>query len=228
MRIPGNKVQKKINKEEIMQAETGQPDAPDQKKRKWQNIWCLGAALSLIGAFIMLLRCLDLYPIAKEEPSVAEISYIGDFTRYNYVLYRDLYNAANGTFLTFENLYGETDGGDQELALSDSMISQGNDILKGQDAENIEDANIDNMEEKVMQRHIRKLLSVFLAAANLKASSLMGLRLRTVFLPMRCLSTAESSTKPEKRICSQRPTLNRAPLTLEIKLTNVFLSVDLV
>lgn len=160
MRIPGNKVQKKINKEEIMQAETGQPDAPDQKKRKWQNIWCLGAALSLIGAFIMLLRCLDLYPIAKEEPSVAEISYIGDFTRYNYVLYRDLYNAANGTFLTFENLYGETDGGDQELALSDSMISQGNDILKGQDAENIEDANIDNMEEiqrlweKVMQESV--------------------------------------------------------------------------
>lgn len=136
MRILG----KKDRKEEIVQAESVQSAAPDQKRRKWQNIWWLGAVLSLAGAFIMLLRYLDLPPIAREDPSMTDIGSIGLCARYNYVLYRDLYSAVNGKSLTFEKLYGQTDEREQELTLSDSMISRGKYFLEGEGAEDAEDA----------------------------------------------------------------------------------------
>ncbi len=124
MRIPVIKIEReKDRKEEITQAESGSSLAPGNQRRKWQNIWQLGALLSLVGASVMLLRYLNLYPIAREEPSVTEIGNIGVCTRYNYVLYRDLYNAVNSKFLTFEKLYGETDEEEPELMLSEAIYA---------------------------------------------------------------------------------------------------------
>ena len=169
MRIPVIKIEReKDRKEEITQAESGSSLAPGNQRRKWQNIWQLGALLSLVGASVMLLRYLNLYPIAREEPSVTEIGNIGVCTRYNYVLYRDLYNAVNSKFLTFEKLYGETDEEEPELMLSEAMISHGEYILEGEDAsdkgpgwsppaqsvENADTEEIQQLWERVMQEAV--------------------------------------------------------------------------
>ena len=130
-------MKKKKKKKEDILIEPAQQTAPKQKKRRWQNIWRLGVLLSLVGAFIIFLRYMNIGSVSWEEPSVTDIYNMGACSHYNYVLYRDLYNAINGGYLTFDQLYGQSSGEDLELSLSDEMISQGRDIL-GNNADTLE------------------------------------------------------------------------------------------
>lgn len=109
--------------------------ASGQKKKKWQNIWWLGVVLSLVGTFIMLQRYGNISGDYKVEPSVTDICNIGVCPRYNYVLYRDLYNAVNGEYFTFTNLYGESGEEGLELTLNEEMISVGRVMLGNDDAD---------------------------------------------------------------------------------------------
>lgn len=147
-------MKKKKQKKEVMLIEPAQQPAPKRKKQRWQNIWQLGALLSLAGAFIIFLRYMAISSIAQEEPSVTDICNIGVCSRsYNYVLYRDLYNAVNGGYSTFDQLYGQSTKENQELNLSDDMISQGQDILGG-------DADIEKVRqlwEKVMSNTLANM-----------------------------------------------------------------------
>lgn len=147
-------MKKKKQKAEVMLIEPAKQTAPEQKKKKWQNIWRLGVVLSLIGAFIMLLRYMHISGIYRTEPSVTDICSMEVCPRYNYVLYRDLYNAVNGGYFTFDQLYGESGGEQQELALSDEMISQGRYIL-GDDEADTEALQL--LWEKVMQKTLTNI-----------------------------------------------------------------------
>ncbi|MDE6673729.1 MAG: hypothetical protein K2K19_02805, partial [Acetatifactor sp.] len=126
---------KKKQRAEDMLTEPMQQAASVQKKKKWQNIWWLGVVLSLVGTFIMLTRYGDINGVQWAEPSVTDICSIGVCSRYNYVLYRDLYNAVNGEYFTFTMLYGESGEEGWELTLSEEMISTGRAILGDDDAD---------------------------------------------------------------------------------------------
>ena len=138
-----------------------QQTAPKQKKKRWKNIWALGVILSLIGACIMLTRCMKISGIYQTEPSVVELFNVGICNRYNYVLYRDLYNAVNNKRLTFEQLYGAFGEEEQrELTLSDEMISQGRDIL-GYDETEATLEEVQQFWESVMQESLANVYAYF-------------------------------------------------------------------
>lgn len=139
--------------------ESGQQTAPKQKKRKWQNIWRIGIVLSLAGAFIMLMRCMHVSEIYRTEPSVTDMYNVGICTRYNYVLYRDLYNVVNGRRLTFDQLYGIPDGEEQELTLSSELIDQGRYILEARGDEKADLEKIQQFWEGVMQESLANIYS---------------------------------------------------------------------
>ena len=123
-------------KVQVMLIEPGEQTTNEPKKKKWQNIWRLGVVLSLAGAFIMLTRYMEISGYNNRmEPSVTDICNMEVCPRYNYVLYRDLYNAVNGGYYTFEQLYGESGGEEWELTLSDEMISEGRAILGDDNAD---------------------------------------------------------------------------------------------
>lgn len=128
-------MKKKKQKTEAMLTEPERQAASAQKKKKWQNIWRLGVVLSLVGALIMLQRYGNISGVYRAEPSVTDICGVGVCPRYNYVLYRDLYNAVNGEYFTFTNLYGEFGEEELELTLSEEMIRTGRAILGDKDAD---------------------------------------------------------------------------------------------
>lgn len=106
-------------------------DPGQKKKKKWQNIWRLGTVLSLAGAFILFTRYMDISTVYRTEPSVTDLyGGVDACNRYNYVLYRDLYNAVNGKHLTFDQLYGVYDEEAWNLELSEGLISQGKYIIE--------------------------------------------------------------------------------------------------
>ncbi|MCM1119554.1 MAG: HAMP domain-containing histidine kinase [bacterium] len=126
---------KKKRKAEVVLAESETQAMPTQLKRKWQNIWWVGVALSLAGTLIILLRYANIYGVQSEEPSVTNLGNIEVCPRYNYVLYRDLYNAVNGGYYSFGQIYGASGEEDSELTLSDYMIARGRELL-GYDVDN--------------------------------------------------------------------------------------------
>ncbi len=146
-------------KAEATRTESWQQTAPKQKKRKWQNIWRIGIVLSLAGAFIMLMRCMNVSEIYRTEPSVTDMFNVGICTRYNYVLYRDLYNVVNGRRLTFDQLYGIPDGEEQELTLSSELIDQGRYILETRGDEKADLEKIQQFWEGVMQESLANIYS---------------------------------------------------------------------
>ena len=127
---------RKKRKQEIMQTESVE-EAPKQgkkerKKRKPQGIWQWAAVLSLAGAMIMLVRYMDIPGIHQsEKPSVTEMVATELFSRYNYVLYRNLYNAVNGTYLSYGQLYGDAQRDGTELEINDSMAEYAAEYLDG-------------------------------------------------------------------------------------------------
>lgn len=141
-------MKKNKKKVQVMLIEPGEQTTNEPKKKKWQNIWRLGVVLSLAGALIMLTRYMEISGDYKIEPSVTDICNMEVCPRYNYVLYRDLYNAVNGKYYTFEQLYGESGGEEWELTLSDEMISEGRAIL-GDDNADVETVRL--LWEKVIQ-----------------------------------------------------------------------------
>ncbi|MDE5893720.1 MAG: hypothetical protein K2H45_12435, partial [Acetatifactor sp.] len=146
---------KKKQKGEVMLIEPAQQTAPRQKKKKWQNIWQLGAILSLIGAFMIFLRYMNLHGIYQEEPSVTKIYNVGVCSRYyNHVLYRDLYNVVSGGYFAFDQLYGQSGGENQELNVSDTMMVLGQYILADSDAD-VE--TVRQLWEKIMQNTLNRV-----------------------------------------------------------------------
>ena len=154
---------KKKQRAEDMLTEPMQQAASVQKKKKWQNIWWLGVVLSLVGTFIMLTRYGDINGGQWAEPSVTDICSIGVCPRYNYVLYRDLYNAVNGEYFTFTKLYGESGEEGWELTLSEEMISTGRAIL-GDDGADIETIRL--LWEKVTQYTLTNIYNDLEARLN--------------------------------------------------------------
>lgn len=144
---------------ETARTESVQQTVPKQKKKKWQNIWRVGTVLSLAGAFIMLIRCMNVSEIYRTEPSVTDMYNVGVCTRYNYVLYRDLYNVVNGKHLTFDQLYGISDGEEQELTLSNELINQGRYILEARGDEEADLETIQQFWEGVMQDSLGNVYS---------------------------------------------------------------------
>lgn len=144
-------MKKRKQKAEAVLLESGQQAAPKQKKRKWQNIWRVGVVLSLAGAFIMLMRYMSVSEIYRAEPSVTELYNVGVCTRYNYVLYNDLYNVVNGRHLSFEQLYGIPDEEEPELTLSNELMDQGRYLLRAQGNEEVDTESILQLWEGVMQ-----------------------------------------------------------------------------
>lgn len=117
---------RKMWEQEIMQTEPA-GETPGQEKRGQKDgknsrrIWLWAAVLSLTGALIMLMRYMHISGILElEDPSVTDKMNTEMFSRYNYVLYRDLYNAVNGTSLSYEQLYG-----DGELSSLEPEIDEG-------------------------------------------------------------------------------------------------------
>lgn len=106
-----------------------QQAALKQKKSMWKNIWMPGVILSLAGACILLTRYLGVSGAYRAEPSVTELYNVGNCNSYSYVLYRDLYNTVNGKHLTYEQLYGTSDGEEPELVLSQELMDRGRVIL---------------------------------------------------------------------------------------------------
>ncbi len=122
-------------KTEVVLTESGQQILPIPKKKKWQNIWRLGAMLSLAGAIVILTRYMNISQIYRSEPSISDLYKVGNCTLYNYVLYHDLYNVVNGSHLTFDQLYGVSEKEQQELDLSNTLIEQGQALLMDADME---------------------------------------------------------------------------------------------
>ena len=138
-----------------MLIEPAQQTAPRQKKKRWQNIWQLGAIFSLIGAFIIFLRYMNLHGIYQEEPSVTKIYSVGVCSRYyNHVLYRDLYNVVNGGYFALDQLYGQSGGENQELNVSDTMMVLGQYILADSDADA---ETVRQLWEKIMQNTLNRV-----------------------------------------------------------------------
>ena len=131
-------------KTEVVLAESGQQALPIPKKKKWQNIWRLGAVLSLAGAIVILTHYLNISELHPSEPSISDLYNVGNCTGYNYVLYRDLYNVVNGSHMSFDQLYGMSDGEGQELDLSSALVEQGQALL-------MDASEYDGTEEKIRQ-----------------------------------------------------------------------------
>jgi len=126
---------KKKQKAEAMPTEPERQTARERQRKGWKNIWALGTVLSLIGAYIMLTRYMDISEIYRTEPSVTDLYDVDICNRYSYVLYRDLYNAVNGRHLTFGQLFASSDEAEQELTLSEELFNQGQYILNEEAAE---------------------------------------------------------------------------------------------
>lgn len=118
---------RKMRKQEIMLTEPAGENPGQEKKeqrdgRRSRGIWKWAVLLSLSGALIMLMRYMHIPGILEPEyPSVTDMVNTELFSRYNYVLYHNLYNAVNGTYLSYEQLYGDGELGSLEPKINEGM-----------------------------------------------------------------------------------------------------------
>ena len=119
----GMMMRKKKQKQEIMLVEPAQEQQGPNRK-KTQNIWLRGMVLAMIGALILLVRYMNISEVLLlDEIPVSELYNVELCSRYNYVLYRDLYNAVNDTSLSYEQLYHHIDYENLKLYINDSDLT---------------------------------------------------------------------------------------------------------
>lgn len=102
--------------------EVREREEKEQKRIKSLQIWLWGALLALAGALIMWVRYINAsIDSSYLDPPLEEMVNAELFSRYNYVLYRDLYNTVNGTHLSYDQLYNSIDFENLELDINEGM-----------------------------------------------------------------------------------------------------------
>ncbi|MBO5281515.1 MAG: HAMP domain-containing histidine kinase [Lachnospiraceae bacterium] len=115
---------RKKRKQEIMVTESAEEVREQEAKKRIKplQIWRWGILLALVGALTMWVRYSNIsIDWDSSDPSLTEKVNAELFSRYNYVLYRDLYNAANDTYLSYEQLYQSIDYENLELKINEEM-----------------------------------------------------------------------------------------------------------